>query len=290
MKIKVTSAKIEPWYFDIKQYMESQTFPLDATKNERQTIQRLTTQFIISRGVLYKKSPSHVLLRCLDEKQVVEIIMEVHNGVYGPHTNGHMLAKKIIRMGYYWSTMESECCKHVQRCHLCQIFTSKINAPLVELHNVTTPWPFSMWGIDVVGLIPRKASNGHQYIIVAIDYFTKWVESTSLAHVTMKNIARFILRDIICRYGVPNEIITDNGSRFDGNDVRVLYEKFQIKHHYSSPYCPQMNGAVEATNKNLERILKKMSEAYAHWYEMLSYALMAYRTSIRTSTGQCHIP
>lgn len=76
-----------------------------------------------------------------------------------------------------------------------------------------------MWGIDVVGPIPRKASNGHQYIIVAIDYFTKWVEAASLAHVTMKNMARFVQRDIICQYSVPNEIITDNGSNFDGKDV-----------------------------------------------------------------------
>lgn len=102
--------------------------------------------------------------------------------------NGHMLAKKIIRMGYYWSTMESDCCKDAQRCHLCQIFASKINAPPVELHNLTTPWPFSIRGINVVGPMPQKASNGHQYIIVAIDYFTKWVEAASLAHVTMKNM------------------------------------------------------------------------------------------------------
>lgn len=78
MEIEATSAEAEKWYFDIKQYVKSQTFPFDATKNERRTIQRLATQFIILRGVLYKKSPNQVLLRCLDEKQGANIIIVVH--------------------------------------------------------------------------------------------------------------------------------------------------------------------------------------------------------------------
>ena len=76
-----------------------------------------------------------------------------------------------------------------------------------------------MWGIDVVGPIPRKVINGHQYIIVAINYFTKWVEATSLSTITMKNTARFISKDIICQYGVPNKIIIDNAINFVGKDL-----------------------------------------------------------------------
>lgn len=85
--------------------------------------------------------------------------------------NGLMLAKKILRLGCYWSTIELDCCQYVKKCHTCQSYANIIKAPASELHNLTTPWPFSMWGIDVVGPMPQKAANGHLYIIVAIDYF-----------------------------------------------------------------------------------------------------------------------
>lgn len=112
-----------------------------------------------------------------------------------------------------------------------------------------------MLGIDVVGPMPQKATNGHLYIIMAIDYFIKWVKAVSLSVVTMKNTTKFIWRDIICRYGVPSKIITDNATNFVGKDLELLCKKFEIHHHRSSPYRPQMNGAVEVANKNLKKIL-----------------------------------
>ena len=130
--------------------------------------------------------------------------------------NGLMLAKKILRLAYYQSTMETNYCQHAKKCHTCQSYANIIKAPTSELHNLTTPWPFSMWGIDVVGPMPQKAANGHLYIIVAIDYFTKSVKAISLVAVTMKSTTRFIWRDIIYRYGVPIKIITNNATNFVG--------------------------------------------------------------------------
>lgn len=151
--------------------------------------------------------------------------------------------------------MESDCCQHVKKCHTYQSYANIIKAPTSELHNLTTPWPFSIWGIDVVGPMPQKVTNGHLYIIVAIYYFTKWVEVVSLAIVTMKNTARFIWGDIIYQYGVPSKIIINNATNFVGKDLEILYKKFKIHHHRSSPYRPQMNRAVEAANKNLKKSL-----------------------------------
>lgn len=88
--------------------------------------------------------------------------------------------------------MEIDCYSHVKKCHTCQSYTNIIKTPAFELHNLTTAWPFSIWGIDVVEPMPRKAANGHLYIIMAIDYFTKWVEAVSLLIVIMKNTARFV--------------------------------------------------------------------------------------------------
>ncbi|RVW21994.1 hypothetical protein CK203_109813 [Vitis vinifera] len=86
---------------------------------------------------------------------------------------GHMLAHKIMRTGYFWLTMETDCCQFVQRCPECQIHGDLIHVPPSELHALTSPWPFSVWGIDIIGKISPKSSNGHEFILVAIDYFTK---------------------------------------------------------------------------------------------------------------------
>lgn len=86
-----------------------------------------------------------------------------------------------------------------------------------------------MWGIDIMSPMPRMTANGHQYIIVAIDYFTKWVETSSLSTIIMKNIVRFISKNIICQYGAPNKITIDNATNFVGKDLQVLCQKFKIQ-------------------------------------------------------------
>ncbi|MBE2321235.1 transposase family protein, partial [Solirubrobacter sp. CPCC 204708] len=143
---------------------------------------------------------------------------------------------------------------------------------------------FATWGIDIIGKVTPATSNGHEYILVAIDYFTKWVEAASYKTLNAKQVARFIQNNIICRYGVPHEFISDNGQHFR-KETEALLQKYDIRHHRSSPYRPQTNGAVEAANKNLKSILKKTTESYNDWHDKLPLALWGYRTSIRSSTG-----
>uniref|UniRef100_A0A2N9IHF6 Integrase catalytic domain-containing protein n=1 Tax=Fagus sylvatica TaxID=28930 RepID=A0A2N9IHF6_FAGSY len=159
------------------------------------------------------------------------------------------------------------------------------NAPPQYLHTMASPWPFSAWGMDVIGAITPKASNGHEFILVAIDYFTKWVEACSFKNVTQVAVTRFVKNNIICRYGMPEMLITDNASNLNNRMMDQLCQQFKIQHHNSAPYRPKMNGAVEAANKNVKKILSKMTETYKDWHEHLPYALCAYRTSVRTSVG-----
>ena len=112
-----------------------------------------------------------------------------------------------MRAGYYWSTLESDCIKYARKCHKCQIYSDKIHVPPIKLHVMAPLCPFSMWGMDVIGPISLKASNGHPFIFVVIDYFTKWVEAASYASVTRFVICKFIKNEIICRYGIPERII-----------------------------------------------------------------------------------
>ena len=147
------------------------------------------------------------------------------------------------------------------------------NRVLTSLNVLTGPWPFSMWGIDVIEVIETKASNRHHFILVAIDYFTKWVEPASYANVTKKVVAKFIRKELICRYGLPSRIITDNAINLNNKMMSELCEEFKIQHHNSSPYRSKMNRAIEAANKNIKKTIQKMVITYKDWHEMLSIRL-----------------
>ncbi|GLT27543.1 hypothetical protein SLA2020_025300 [Shorea laevis] len=245
----------------------------------------MARSYFLSGDTLYKRSANMTLLRCVDAIEAKRIMVEVHERICGTHANGHMLARKILRAGYFWLKIETYCIDYVRKCHKCQIYADQIKAPPFPLNNMVAPWPFSMWGIDIIGPINPKASNGHQFILVAVDYFTKWVEAASYANVKNKVVARFIQREIICRYGQPETIITDNAKNLNNSLMASICKQYKIQHLNSTPYRPKMNGAVEAANKNIKKILSKMTVTYKDWHEMLPFALHAYRTSVRTSTG-----
>ena len=127
-----------------------------------------------------------------------------------------MLAKKILRIRYYLNMIETNYVDFVKSCHDCQTHANLNHVPSSELYSMTSPWPFSVWGIDVIRRIALKTLNGYEYILVAIDYFTKWVEVSFYFVLKAKHVAQFIENNIICQIKVPQEIISDNGSHFKG--------------------------------------------------------------------------
>nr|CAN63594.1 hypothetical protein VITISV_004160 [Vitis vinifera] len=130
----------------------------------------------------------------------------------------------------------------------------------------------ALWGIDIIGKISPKSYSGHEYILVAIDYFTKWVEAAPYARLTMAKVTKFIRSHIIYRYGIPHELIYDRGVHFRG-EVDSLIQEYGNQHRISSTYGPQTNGTVEDANKNIKRILRKMVETFWDWSEKLPFAL-----------------
>lgn len=123
------------------------------------------------------------------------------------------MAKRRLRQGYYWPTLESDCNEHVRKCHACQAHAQSIRAPASHLHTIAPPRPFAMWGLNVIDQIhPNKASNGHNFVLAATEYFTKWVEAESLANVTARQP---ISRNILARFGQG----TDNGTNFRSRQV-----------------------------------------------------------------------
>nr|XP_027071963.1 uncharacterized protein K02A2.6-like [Coffea arabica] len=236
-----------PWYNDIKKFLKTGSYPPGADTTAKSFLRRLSSKFFLNGEVVYKRTSDLGLLRCVDEDEAEYLMKEVHSGVCGSHMNGHLLAKKIMRTGYFWLTMEHDCVVFVRKCVKCQLHGDVMHTPPTELHSMTAPWPCSMWGMDVV--------------------------------------ADFLRKHIICRFGIPETLITDNAKNLNNDMVDGLCEQFKIRRRNSSIYRPQMNGAVETTNKNLKKIIRKMIERHRDWHEKLPYALMAYRTAIRTSIG-----
>ena len=143
-------------------FLEVGVYPDSANKRECCSIRVMIMQYILCGGQLYRRSYDGIHLRCLKKEEAKRVIKEVHQRICGPHMNGRMLAKKILRIRYYWSTMETNCVDFVKSCHDCQTHANLNHVLPSELYSMTSPWPFSVWGIDVIGRIALKASNGHE--------------------------------------------------------------------------------------------------------------------------------
>ncbi|KAL0420933.1 UNVERIFIED_CONTAM: hypothetical protein Slati_3116200 [Sesamum latifolium] len=209
---------------------------------------------------------------------------EAHSGVCGAHQSGPKLHFRIKRMSYYWPTMVKDCIDYAKRCRACQFHANLIHQPPKPLHPTVASWPFDAWGLDVVGPM-TKSSGGYLYILAATDYFSKWAEAVPLKGVKKENDADFIRTNIIYRYGVRRYIITDNRKPFCNSLIDKLCQKFGFKQRNSSMYYATANGLVEAFNKTLCSLLKKVVvKSKRNWHERIGEALWAYWTTVRTPT------
>lgn len=128
----------------------------------------------------------------------------------------------------------------------------------LHLKPIVIQEPFKQWGIDFICVINPSSSVGHKYILIAIDYFTKWVESNLVKHSTSKMVCHFLNEKIICRFGVPYKIVVDNAATFSSQDVTQFCFEYGITLAHSSDCYPQGNGEAKSSNKNLVTIIKKL--------------------------------
>jgi transposase InsO family protein len=126
--------------------------------------------------------------------------------------------------------------------------------PAQTLQMIPPSWPFAVWGLDIVGPFPH-AVGGYRFLYVTIDKFTKWPEATPVVKINKQSTVKFI-KSIICRFGVPNRIITDNGSQFTSGAFQGYCEDLGIQICYASPAHPESNGQVECTNAEILKGLR----------------------------------
>ncbi|XP_056688741.1 uncharacterized protein [Spinacia oleracea] len=169
------------WYDNIQTYIQTGALPADLA--EAKKTKRDSVWYIILWGRLYKKSFSLPFLRCLTAFESARLIEEMHEGTRGNHAGGKPLAIICQRQGYYWPTMLEDCRAYVKKCEKCQKFSAVINLPANDLMPILNPIPFAQWGMDIVGPFPM-AAGGRKFLIIAVDYFTKWIEAEPVAKIT----------------------------------------------------------------------------------------------------------
>ncbi|KAL0455176.1 UNVERIFIED_CONTAM: hypothetical protein Slati_0856800 [Sesamum latifolium] len=186
-----------------------------------------------------------------EEKEGIHILQEIHSGCCGAHVGTRILANKALRAGYFWPTMKQDAIRLVSKCERCQKHSSLMHQPAEPLTTMLSPCPFRQWGIDIVGRFPLAAGQ-RKFLLVAVDYFTKWVEAEPLARITEGEVMKFIWKNIICRFGIPREIISDNGRQFQGRKIQEWCQGLRIKQRFTTVAHPQANGQVEVTNRILD--------------------------------------
>nr|CAE02993.2 OSJNBa0043L09.12 [Oryza sativa Japonica Group] len=139
-------------------------------------------------------------------------------GICGSHATGRTLVGKAFRQGFFWPTALKDACDMVQRCEACQFHSKHTKLSAQALQTIPLTWPFSCWGLDILGPFPR-GQGGYRFLFVAIDKFTKWIEAVPTGEIKADNAIKFI-KGIFCRYGLPHRIITDNGSQFISADFQ----------------------------------------------------------------------
>ncbi|GKV09734.1 hypothetical protein SLEP1_g21190 [Rubroshorea leprosula] len=279
-----TNPSTPSWTTPLISYLQSGELPED--KSDAKLVRRRAAHFTLIDNRLYKRAASMPLLRCLTPYEAEYAVREVHEGVCGTHIGGKTLARKLLRHGYYWPTMVEDAQSYVKKCPTCQFSADDIHMPGEMLSSLTSPWPFAQWGVDLLGPFV-KGKGGCTFLVVAVNYFTKWIEAKPLSTTTEKKIEEFLFNSILCRFGIPQRIIADNGPQFRAAALRSFCKDYGIELSLTSVYTPQSNGQAESANKIVLRGLKtRVITARSNWVDELNKVLWSCRTTPSSATGE----
>ena len=176
------------------------------------------------------------------------MLVELHEGICGNHAGGRTLAHRAHTQGYYWPTMRADAANYTRKCDCYQRLAPVPKSPVQDLIYISSPWPFAQWGIDIVEPLPTTPAQ-KKLLLVATDYFSKWIEAEALCSIKDRDVTQFIWKNIVGRFGIPRSIVSDNGPQFDSRVYRNFCQELKIKNLFSTPRYPQSNGLAEASNK-----------------------------------------
>nr|CAH67763.1 H0124E07.10 [Oryza sativa] len=237
------------WRTPFVKHLETGWLPVDEAEAKR--LQLRAMKYKMVSGQLYCSGVLQPLLRCISFAEGEEMAKEIHQGLCGTHQAARTVASKVFRQGVYWPTVLKVCVEQIKK-----------------------------WGLDIIGPFP-VARNGYKFAIVAVEYFSRWIEAEPLGTITSAAVQKFVWKNIVCRFGVPKEFITDNAKQFDSDKFREMCEGLNMEIRFASVAHPQSNGAAERTNGKILEALKKRLEGAAKgkWPEELLSVLWALQTT-----------
>jgi hypothetical protein len=198
------------WQTSYLEYLLGGELPLD--KAEARRLARRARSFVLlgDEKELYHRSPSGILQRCISVTQGQELLQEIHSGACSHHAAPRALVGNAFWQGFYWPTAVADATRIVCSCRGCQFYERQTHLPAQALQTIPITWSFAVWGLDLVGPL-QKAPGGFTHLMVAIDKFSKWIEVRPLTSIRSEQAVAFFT-NIIHLFGVPNSIITDNGT------------------------------------------------------------------------------
>jgi hypothetical protein len=283
----VSQSGLDAWISEIWDYLKENILPEDHVSTER--IVRLAKRYPVVEGDLYRHGANGILMRCITQEEGRELLVEIHGGECGSHSASRTLVGKAFRHGFYWPTALQDAAEMVKSCKACQFHARQIHTPAQALQMIPPSSPFTIWGVEILGPFPW-AVGGYRFLFVAIDKFTKWPEATPMVSITQGAAVAF-LKSIICRFGVPSRIITDNGTQFTSRLFQEYCEGIGTQLCFASVAHPRSNDQVERANAEILRGLKTrtydcLKRHGANWVNELPSVLWGNRTTSSRATEE----
>jgi hypothetical protein len=206
-----------------------------------------TRPYVIIEGELYKQGVCSPLLKCLSRTEGQELMKEIHAGLCGAHIGSRPSLGKVFRQGFYWPKEASDAADLVQKCENCQKCARDQKQPSSLTQLIQPTWILQRWGLDLLGPLPPAQGN-LKYVVVAGEYFSKWIKAKPPATITSATVQKFFWRNIVCRLVVSKAITVDNGTQFHVETFKAFCDQIDTKIHFASVRHPESNGLVERAN------------------------------------------
>jgi hypothetical protein len=235
----------EDWRTEIVSFLQG-NYPLDDEAYIKRMEAR-TRPYMIIEEELYKQMVCSPLLKCLSRAEGQKLMKEIHAGLCGAHIRFKPLLGKVFRQGFYWPKAASDTAELVQKyenCHKCAR-DQKQTSSLTQLIHHT--WPLQRWGLYLLDPLPPAQVN-LKYVVVEVEYFSKWIEAKPLATITAATVHKFFWQNIVYRFGVSKAIIVDNRTQFDAETFKAFCDQIGTKIHFASVRHLESNRLVEIAN------------------------------------------
>jgi hypothetical protein len=261
-----------PWFADIVNYLVTGQMPLHWGQQDKLKFLSKVKTILWDDPYLFKYCPDQIIRRCIPEFDQSDTISFCHDHACGGHFSANKTAAKILQCGFYWPTMFADAHAYCTSCEGCQKLESISKRNMMPLNPILIVEIFDVWGINFMGPFPN--SFGFLYILVAVDYMSKWVEAVACKTNDHRVVVKFFKDTIFTWFGTPRAIISDGGTHFCNRIFEQLMKKYFITHKVATPYHPQTSGQVEVSNREIKHILEKtVNPSRKDWSLRLNDAL-----------------